>query len=322
MAADRRTRIASVRRLAASLMTASAVLALAACTTTSPPPQPETFRLGGPDNLNLGPPPPGLGDYRIGVYDPSKAQGGMPQIRRSALTEAAQAYGTQAGYARRAYEIETVLQARSPQLSQVYDFERVVMGAPLKTGYVVPPVVSRSFEAFVSDDNGQTVSAADEYLTIVTPGRMVPVPPSWRDYLLFSVAEPEPPARSLLPANQAEQAFFKAEFTKGFIAGIQQADAALEEKLARLRRDFEGMLQYRRLVAQGMMDRMVIADADFGVTGSNGEMRIGDRTVRIVSQAEFNTAPSTWRVAPVTDREREIVRTGIIGALPPMSSIK
>lgn len=304
------------------LLTSMSVLALAACTTTTPAPVPETFTLGGLDNLNLGAPPPNLKDYRIGVYDPAKAQSGMTQIRRSALTEAAIAYGTQAGYARRAYEIETILQKRSSQLSTAYDFERVVMGAPLKTGYIVPPVVSRSFEAFVSDDGGQTVSAADEYLSIVSSGRIVPVPPTWRDYLLFSVAEPEAPARSLLPANSAEQAFFKNEFTKGFVAGIEQADAALDSKLARLRRDFEGMLQYRRLVAQGMMDRMVIADADFGVTGSNGEMRIGDRTVQIVSQAEFNTAPANWRVAPVTDKERDIVRTGIIGDLPAISAIK
>lgn len=298
------------------------VMLLAGCTTTKPAPAPETFTLGGLDNLNLGAPPPDLKDYRIGVYDPSKDQGGMPQIRRRALTEAAQTYGTQAGYARRAYDIEGILQQRSNQLSSVYDFERVVMGAPLKTGYIVPPVVSRSFEAFTSDDGGQTVSAADEYLSIVSPGRIVPVPPTWRDYLLFGISEPEQPARSLMPASGAEQAFFKSEFTKGFQAGILQADAALDSKLARLRRDFEGMLQYRRLVAQGMMDRMVIADADFGVTGSDGEMRIGDRTVRVVSQAEFNTAPSNWRVAPVTDYERDIVRTGIIGSLPAMTALK
>lgn len=312
-----------MNRLVRSLLLVTiSSMTLAACTTTKPAPQPEPFTLGGLDDLNLGAPPPDLKDYRIGVFDPAKESGGMPQIRRSALTEAAQTYGTQAGYARRAYDIETILQQRSAQLSQVYDFDRVVMGAPLKTGYIVPPVVSLSFEAFVSDDAGQTVSAADEYLSIVGPGRIVPVPPTWRDYLLFSVTEPDQPAKSLLPSNSAEQAFFKAEFTKGFQAGILQADAALESKLARLRRDFEGMLQYRRLVAQGMMDRMVIADADFGVTGSNGEMRIGDRTVRIVSQAEFNTAPANWRVAPVTDYERDIVRTGIIGALPAMTAIR
>jgi defect-in-organelle-trafficking protein DotC len=299
-----------------------ASIALSACATTSAPvQQPEAFRLGAKDDLNLGAPPPGLGDYTIGVYDPNRDTGGIPQIRRKALTEAALVYGTQAGYARRSYEIEALLQERSLELNQVYDFDRVVMGAPLKTGYIVPPVVSRSFEAFVSDDAGQTVSAADEYLTIVAPGRIAPVLPTWRDYLLFNSAAPEQPPRSLLPADRSEQTFFRGEFAKGFKEGVLQADAALGEKLARLRRDFEGMLQYRRLVAQGMMDRMVIADADFGVTGAGNEMRIGDRTVRVVSQAEFNTRPESWRVAPVTEREQAIVANGLLSALPGMSDV-
>lgn len=267
--------------------------------------------IGRGDNLRLGAPPPGFADYTIGLAKPDE-ENGMTKIRSTAITEAALSYGSQAGFNRRAWEIEKLLEKRSKQLSEVYDFERVVMGAPKRTGFVIPPVVSRSFDAFVADENGEQVSAADEYLTIVSPGRISPTIPTWRDYLLFLSPKPERPPKALLPQDKSEVAFFNRMFRKGWAAGYGQADATLDEKLARLRRDYEGMLQYRRMVARGMINRMVIADADFGVTGSNGEMRIGDRTVRIVSQAEFNTNPQTWRFAPVTAKEKNIVEHGEI----------
>jgi defect-in-organelle-trafficking protein DotC len=75
------------------------------------------------------------------------------------------------------------------------------------------------------------------------------------------------------------------------------------------------MLQYRRLVNMGMMDRMVLQEADFGVTGGGEEMRIGSRTVRIVSDAQFDADPLRWTVREVGPREREIAATGQIPAL-------
>ena len=42
---------------------------------------------------------------------------------------------------------------------------------------------------------------------------------------------------------------------------------------------YEEMLPYRSLDSRGMMDRMVLRDTDFGVTGDGGEMRVGYSTV-------------------------------------------
>ena len=276
--------------------------------------------IGAGDNLRSGPAPVASpDDVEIILHDPTDRKEKITRIREGALLEASQGYGAQMGYARRGWEIEKLLENRSGQLSEVFDFSRVVSPAPAKSGgHVLPPVVSRSFNAFEGDTEGREVSVADEYLTIIAPGRIHSVQPTWRDYLLFAPEPPEEPARSLFPQNPIEKKMFEKGIREGWQAGVELADAEIESRLDRLNRDYGGMLQYRRLVLMGMMDRMVLADADFGVTGGGNEMRIGSRTVRIVSDAEFQVDPRQWSVRAVSERDSEIVATGKIPPIFPL----
>lgn len=290
------------------------VLALSACAApVEVQAPPEAPQIGGPDNLNIGERPPEFSEIGFEIVeriDPEKAA--ITRLRQIALTEAAQGYGARMGFARRSWDISRILERRSPELSRIFAFERIATGAPRRVGYIIPPVVSRSFEAFESVDGGRSASAADEYLTVVAPGRISPVIPTWRDWLLFSPQTPEAPAHSLNPTTSEELAFFEEKFRDGWEAGVAQADDELRNRFDRLIRDYEGMLQYRRLVSLGMMNRMVIADADFGVTDTGGDMRIGDRTIEIVSDAEFNANPDIWRPAAVDARDREMVQSGSV----------
>lgn len=308
-------------KFAAKVILAASGLALAACSLPdlkradnsdlNPP------GIGGKDNLRIGAEPPASPkEVRIGTYSEKGGTAGkVTKIRSEGLKEAAQSYGSQMGYARRSWEIAGRLQERSLDLSQVFDFGRVTSEAPVKAGVIIPPVVSRSFNAFVTDAEGRNASVADEYLTIVTPGRIAPVAPTWRDYLIFTSAEPEMPATSLLPSDAAEKAMFEGWVSQGWSAGVELADAEFGERLDRLKRDYQGMLQYRRLVSMGMMDRMVLADADFGVTEEGNEMRIGSRNVQIVSDAQFQSDPTSWKVRDVSARDAMIVETGEIPSL-------
>lgn len=305
------------------LATVAGICLLAGCetypTNEVPPAAPAPAKIGELDNLRVGKEPVASPDeVKIELYNPSDEVKEITEIRRRALLEAAQGYGSQLGYARRGWEIEKLLEERSTQMSQVFNFSRLVSEAPVKAGYIIPPVVSRSFDAFKTTEEGREASVADEYLTIVAPGKIMPVTPTWRDYLLFSPRTPETPAKSLHPRNAAEKEMFDKWFREGWVAGVELADAEIGSRLDRLRRDYEGMLQYRRLVAMGMMDRMVLQDADFGVTGGGDEMRIGSRTVRVVSDAEFETNPKRWSVRSVSARDSLIVESGKI---PPLSLI-
>jgi len=268
------------------------------------------------DNLRLGPPPPSSAkDVKIEIYDPKRARPEVTKVRSEGLREAAMSYGSQGGYERRAWEIEKRLELRSSDLSQVFDFNRVISTAPVKAGVIVPPVVSRAFDAFVVDNEGREASVADEYLSIIRPGRIAPTAPTWRDYLLFGSETPDTPAKSLLPSNATEKRLFEQWHDQGWASGVKLADAEFEERMNRLERDYKGMLQYRRLVAQGMMNRMVLANADFGVTKDGNEMRIGSRTVEIVSDAEFQSNPTRWQVRSVSAQDALIVESGGLSSI-------
>lgn len=273
--------------------------------------------IGEKDDLRIGPAPVASpSDVKIDIFDVDDEKTEITELRKRALMEAAQGYGSQMGYARRGWEIGKTLEDRSSQLSVTFDFHRVVSEAPAKAGYILPPVVSRSHDAFRTDAEGREASVADEYLTIVEPGKIRPVMPTWRDYLLFSSQSPEKPADTLFPSNALEKKMFEDWFAEGWEAGKELADAEIGSRLDRLHRDYAGMLQYRRLVSMGMMDRMVLQDADFGVTGDGNEMRIGSRTVRIVGDAEFQKDPALWKTRSVSKRDKEIVKNGQITPLP------
>lgn len=305
------------------LVIATCALALSGCatTTTSDRTGPAALTppaFGGGDILRISAPPPASpGDVRISTSQTDEDDAEITRIRSDALQEAAQSWGSQMGYARRAWEISGRLEAHSSDLSTVFDFNRIISTAPAGAGVVIPPVVSRSFNAFQSSDEGREASVADEFLMIVRAGRIAPVDPTWRDYLLFAAPDSEQPARSLMPSDRHELRLFQQWFEEGWAEGVKLADAELQSRLDRLQRDFTGMLQYRRLVSMGMMDRMVIADADFGTTVDGNEMRIGSRTVRIVSDAEFQGNPQQWSIRSVSERDALIVETGEI---PPLSS--
>ena len=273
--------------------------------------QPATLESGGPAH-DRGMEPPASQDAALASRDLAGHDDKVSGLRNSALREAALRYGSQFGYWRRAWEILGVLERHSVELSIVFDFNRVSAPAPRGAGHVIPPVVLRSFHAFRSGAGDSVVSVADEYLEIRAPGKLAPVAPNWRGYLQLKSRAPDDLPKGLLPSNDAERARFRDAFGEGWVAGRLQADEEFSRRVRRLRRDFEGMLEYRRLVALGMMNKMVLADADFGVTSSEATMRIGERTVQIVRHSDFQPESGKWRTAengplrkPSSDRPPE-----------------
>lgn len=241
------------------------------------------------------------------------------ELRSKAVWEASLAAGAQAGYARTIWELRRRVLDRSAnaeQLDVIWDFRRVALPAPGGTGWILPPVILHSEGTWTGTADGQAAAAADRWYAISSPGRIVAEVPDWRAWLDIPFQAPKPIPPGLRPASDAETSISRTALEEGWHAGRLQAETAFEEALARLERDWTGMLEYHRLVAEGKMHEIVLDLAAPGTVVENdgSELRIGARTVRIVSAAAFQGNAEDWRNYVISAPDKESVRTGCIGA--------
>lgn len=111
----------------------------------------------------------------------------------------------------------------------------------------------------------------------------------------MSYPKPSVPDRSLLPKNQAEAEVWNRFIRDGWQNGIKQANGIFATNLNRLRRDYSGIVLYRKLLAQDMVSAPYIAKADLGVTGDSNEIHVDDRVLRITAHSELQTDSSKWQ---------------------------
>lgn len=223
---------------------------------------------------------------------------GMPfDIREEAIKEAAISYGARAGLAWRTYHIRKDMELRARSLDKVYDFRQLLIAAP--SGLLIePPIVNENLNALIIEGDGQQAAVSDRIYNISKNARIVSSARNWRTYLEREWGDVDPPPDILLPKDRKERMIWEDLVTKGWQEGARQADEIFEADLNRLVADFEGMIRYRSLLAQGMVSPPYALQVDRGVTGGGDEMRIGDRAVQITGKPSLITGFETWQPAP------------------------
>lgn len=218
-------------------------------------------------------------------------------MRRDAQREAALSYGARGGLAKRNFQILERLGGYERVLDRVFDFRPLLVKAP--SGLLIePPIVKESLDAMVITEGGVEAAVADQVLKINQQAKIVPTARNWRQYLvLFYDSEIAPPPRVLWPKNKEEQANWNTWIKEGWDAGFLQADDAFEAGLNQLVADYDGMVRYRMLLAQGKISQPYALHEDRGVTGGGGEMRVGDRALRITGPSQFLTGGELWKPA-------------------------
>ena len=255
----------------------------------SPPPPPMSADL---ENLQGGVEPVKTLDA-----DGNKNQNFAINMRRDALKEAALSYGARGGLAWRTYHIRAELETRVTQLDKTFDFRQLLIPAP--SGLLIePPIVKESLGAMVITEGGVEAAVADQVLKINQQAKIVPTARNWRQYLVMNYeSEITPPPRILWPKNAKEQGEWSGWVKDGWDAGFQQAEEAFETGLNQLTADYNGMVRYRLLLAEGKISQPYALHEDRGVTGGGNEMRVGDRALRITGPSQFLTGADLWKPA-------------------------
>ncbi|RDU98741.1 hypothetical protein DWV00_10760 [Trinickia dinghuensis] len=226
--------------------------------------------------------------------DSAPAAAAITPARADALREAALPLGSHKGLADRSAELIAALDARASRLDTMYRF-----GALMTRKGVLPPVITEARDA-VEASNDQ-VRRADAMYKIVVPARFAAIPPSWRDYLYVGLrikAQVDTlPFSSMLPKTAAERAYWKQEVDLGYAQGRALADQILETNLARLNRDYTGMLRYSELLNRGMVSEPEVAVAPRIVSGDRNHIDVGDTLYRVTDHGGFVTDPTKWQAS-------------------------
>jgi defect-in-organelle-trafficking protein DotC len=217
-------------------------------------------------------------------------------MRENALREAALSYGARGGLAMRTYEIRQEMDTRARYMDQVYNFRQLLIPAP--SGLLIePPVITENINAMIIESGGQTAAVSDRIYNIIKNAKITSAPRTWRTYLEREWGVVEEPPDILRPENAEERKIWITEVNKGWALGYEQANDIFEEDLSRLTSDFNGMVRYRMLLAQGMVSPPYALQVDRGVTGGKDEMRVGDRAVQITGVPELVTGTEQWQPA-------------------------
>lgn len=218
-------------------------------------------------------------------------------IRRDAQREAALSYGARGGLAKRQYQVAERLTDFEKVMDGVFNFRALLVRAP--SGLMIePPIVRESLDNILITNDGNEAAVADQILDINKQAKIVSAPRDWRNYLTPEYeTEITPPPRVLWPKDDKEQLEWNSWVKQGWTAGYNQGEETFETNLNQLVSDYNGMVRYRTLLAEGKISAPFAMHEERGVTGGKNLMRVGDRALRITGPSEFLTGSQEWKPA-------------------------
>lgn len=224
----------------------------------------------------------------LGSGDSSPVQG----VRKKAVQQAAQTLGARWGLYWKYQRIKRFLLSIERRLDRTVNFDRVT----LNDGRVLPPVIERvnQSRSFSEDEMVRT----DVTWKIRRDAQFVSRTPTWRSYLFKDdvIQKPNGVYVNLIPENNDEQSAWKNGVQSGWKAGVQQAERIFRRSLNRMKRDYTGMLRFRKLVEKGLVSVPVIESNRPGkripgIRLRDDRLDIGQKVFSIKMPSSFQPVP-------------------------------
>lgn len=210
-------------------------------------------------------------------------------LRVQALRDTALSIGARGGLSWRTKIIHATLSKNEKHLDRIFNFY-----ALLVEENVLPPVLIEARNA-LSITGSDIIRVADRNYKIIHQAKFVTNPPNWREFLWKIFEQPEIPDKSLLPKNKVEQDIWNKYIDQGWIEGVNQADIIFKENLNILTRDFNGMILYRKLLAQQMVTPPFVSSIELGITGDRNNLAVNDRIFKITAFPSLQTDGTQWK---------------------------
>lgn len=176
-------------------------------------------------------------------------------------------------------------------LNEVFNFSRLLYGANM-----LPPVLEESSDFLNMPGRKELVSSKSRW-KIVEDARVVITVPTWIDYLNKDVdSEPLPVDPILNPKSRDEEVAKESGEERGRVDGKRYAEELFKTNLARLKHDYLGMMKFKKLRAQGIVDDPILAVSKRPIVQSadGKELIVGQENFLITKDSQF-MQPKNWR---------------------------
>lgn len=217
-----------------------------------------------------------------------RAEAEADQNRYTEMRKAALSFGMRSAMAHRQQEISSRFKAHEQKLDRTFDFRRIVIPIKNNDAVIIPPVIAETEKSLSIGEDGKVATISQATIKIIQPARIAATAPRWKDYVSRAdIGKVSEPPISLLPKTEAEQKNWAAWVAEGWKKGEQASIDNWEQDLARLKRDFEGMVNYLTLVEEGRVRALYLASSDLGITGEGTSVEIGKSIVKIANPAHL-----------------------------------
>ncbi len=229
-----------------------------------------------------------------------EGSGDIKNVRSQAVFEAAETYSAQTAYCLRAEKSKEWAQANQQTLDSVYDFSKLLMDG----GRVLPPVIEQADSSYLQKGDDLAVTAQTTW-NILRPAKIVSTAPDWRQYLMISCPKPLKPNRVLIPGSlektaKADEAQWQAGVKSGWKLGNEQAVSEFKLGMAKMTRDYQGMLRFYWLNQHGVVSAPILARGNVGIRVEGHTLNVGETVFRLTRNVDWNDQKK-WS-AQVTDK--------------------
>lgn len=218
-----------------------------------------------------------------------KQETAVSQMRPEAIREAAQLATFQKAIAWRYGQLVAQTEDYANILDTAFNFSPLLLtqGEAL----IMPPMLAKAGASMRIED-GDTATSAKATYELLEPARYIASPPTWREFLMVdSFPQAEEPNPALLPRTSEEKAIWRNAVRKAWQEGVAQADQLYEDNVARMTREYRGIMLYHLLTAQHLLSKLNTASADMGRHISGNKLNIGQQVYRITRPSSFIAAP-------------------------------
>ena len=205
-------------------------------------------------------------------------------MRLKTVAIEAYTWGIREGSYYRMLEIQDNLDSLSYLLDKGYNFSKFVID-----GRMLMPTALRAERIQVNSNDKESREALTS-ITLDKSPKIISQVPTWRNFLKRIAKPPVQPIRQSHPKNNEEIQLWDSEFKRGWVRGVKQADDTFQFDSNKLKTYFEGLYEFRFLLAQNVVYPPKLSKNETPVLllDSGRTINLNDVKYRITLDAGFN----------------------------------